>query len=185
MVRPHLLWSPRGPYRCETHAGCVPRTAEWGDRALRTGSRAWHALRRVSAVRVLLRRRDAALRDPGARAFPRKDHGQRLRCRRDDRGSRHGPRSAGGRLAIRPVRWVRVAFCRVVGDRHRGGGAGADGATTPSAAGGARGGSLMASCGQRGQYDATVVGDDAPTGWFAFATPAYRQARGDIDNLLR
>ena len=48
------------------HAGGVPRAAGRGDRALPGGPRSRHALRRVDAVRILLRRGDAAVRDPGA-----------------------------------------------------------------------------------------------------------------------
>ena len=72
--------------------------------------------------------------------FPREDHGQRLRRRRDDLDIGHGARPAGGRLAVRLVRRVWVALCRIVRDRHRWSVDCDDRAAAPAAAGGIPGG---------------------------------------------
>ena len=74
-------------------------------------------LRTGSAVRTVLWRRNAALRDPGARVFRRARHGHRIRCRGDGVDTRHGDRTMGRRLAVRYVRQLFLAVCRFV--RHR------------------------------------------------------------------
>ncbi len=93
------------------------------------GPRPQHALRRVDVVRIFLRRRYAPVCDPGTRVFPRKDHGQCLWRRRDDLDNGHGARAASGRLAIRPLRRLRLVVCCFLSDRCCRGADSADRAT--------------------------------------------------------
>ncbi len=74
-------------------------------------------LRAGGAVRPVLRRRDAALRDPGARVFRRQDHGHRVRHGGNGVDTRHGDRPVGRGLAVRHLRQLLLAVYRFV--RHR------------------------------------------------------------------
>src|SRR3989442_712650 len=82
-------------------------------------ARARGLLRRRSRVRLRLRRRDAALRDPRARVFRRANHGGDVRSGRPHVHAGDGAGPRGRRLAVRRVRQLFLDVRRLGRGRRR------------------------------------------------------------------